>query len=351
MLEVDCEGSPYEIGLQHGQAAREQIGRCIVFYTKLFREFVKKDWPYACDIALKFVPYLEQKWGPYLDEMKGVAEGSEIDFPSILALNVRTEIAYGLFNDGCTALSWKAGDNSFLAQNWDWQHEQKENLVALRISQYPKPTIHMITEAGIIGKIGINSAGVGVCLNAIRAPGIDFSRLPVHLSLRAALDSQTRDEASGKFKEAGIASACHILLADPTGGVGLECTSVDIVPLDMEDGKVFHTNHFVLDHNGVKDTIYLQDSAFRLERIKELVINDIRRGLNPSMENIGTLFKDEKNYPEAICRAETKNSTEATLFNIVMDLNSRTAKVIIGRPTAPEGFVTLNPKRDPGGGA
>lgn len=50
---------------------------------------------------------------------KGVAHGAGVDVESILALNVRTEIAYGMFSDGCTALSYKSDDDSLLAQNWD----------------------------------------------------------------------------------------------------------------------------------------------------------------------------------------------------------------------------------------
>jgi isopenicillin-N N-acyltransferase-like protein len=40
----------------------------------------------------------------------------------------------------------------------------------------------MVTEADVIGKIGINSAGVGVCLNAIRACGVDRTKLPIDLA-------------------------------------------------------------------------------------------------------------------------------------------------------------------------
>lgn len=49
----------------------------------------------------------------------GLAEGAGKELADILALNVRTEINFGLFSDGCTALSWAAQDSSFLAQNWD----------------------------------------------------------------------------------------------------------------------------------------------------------------------------------------------------------------------------------------
>lgn len=127
-------------------------------------------------------------------------------------MNVRTEIAYGLARDGCTAIFRKTDKSSFLAQNWDWQEEQQKNLINLNISQEGKPAISMITEAGIIGKIGLNSRGVGVCLNAIRVSGVDFQRLPCHLALRTCLESNSMEEAVGALAKAGVASACHILV-------------------------------------------------------------------------------------------------------------------------------------------
>ena len=65
------------------------------------------------------MPYLSVSWPEYLREIEGVANGAGVDFASILALNIRTEVAYGMAADGCTALSWKTANASFIAQNWD----------------------------------------------------------------------------------------------------------------------------------------------------------------------------------------------------------------------------------------
>ena len=275
--------------------------------------------------------------------MSGVSRGAGLPFLSILALNARTEIAYGMFTDGCTALSWKTDDASFLAQNWDWQEEQKENLIRLKISQKPKPSIDMITEAGIIGKIGLNTSRVGVCLNAIRAKGVDFEKLPCHLALRACLDSTSRTEAVKALQKAGVASACHILLADRSGGVGLECTHADIIELPMsEKGIVTHTNHFVEEHTVVKESRQLHDSPFRLERINQLITGF---GKNyPNKDDIVSFMKDEENYPAAICRAQTGISTAATLFSIVMNLEEGCAEVKLGRPTEGGESIILRPQ-------
>lgn len=63
----------------------------------------------------------------------------------------------------------------------------------------------------------------------------------------------------------------------------------------------------------------------------------------PKAERVGKLLEDEMNYPTAICRAETDDSTVATLFSIVMDLKAKSAKVRLGRPCEPEDTLFLSP--------
>ena len=274
------------------------------------------------------------------DRTPGIAEGAQVRLADIIAINVRTEITFGLFSDGCTALSWRTDDASFLAQNWDWMEAQKENLVALTIAQPGKPTIKMITEAGLIGKIGLNSAGVGVCLNAIKAKGMDPSRIPCHLGLRMVLESASREDAVRKLEGCGVASSCHMLVADALGGTGLEWSSKDLRKIEMNSSsQVFHTNHYLAEHQkGVVDTVWLKDSLVRIVRIEELCK---MLGESPAMDELAGVFKDEKGFPTSICRNEKDGSATGTLFNIVMDLEAKKAAVILGRPVEPEQYFEL----------
>ena len=261
-------------------------------------------------------------------------------------MNVRTEIAFGLANDGCTAVYWKTDTSSLLAQNWDWQEEQKENLISLNITQEGKPAVSMITEAGIIGKIGLNSRGVGVCLNAIKASGIDVQRLPCHLALRTCLESTSTEAAVVALRKTGVGSACHILVADSESAIGLECSHIDIVELTMAQGILTHTNHYVQPHPGVKDLMALKDSPTRLKRIDQLVREQTKRRLDSGilgMEDVRTTLRDEDNFPTAICRSKTDNSSIATLFNIVMDLKNRRAEFVAAKPSSAAEILHLVP--------
>lgn len=127
MLEVTCSGSPFDIGHAHGKQARIPIARCVAFYTSLFEQKCNMSWESVHAFALQYSSYLLLRWPDYYEEMRGISEGAGVQLEDILALNVRTEIAFGNFsssaNDGCTALSWKDEGGSFLGQNWDWNHQ------------------------------------------------------------------------------------------------------------------------------------------------------------------------------------------------------------------------------------
>lgn len=340
-----------QIGLTHGTQAKVPIARTIAFYTSQFLESAALSWPEVRALALGFRTSLQAHWPAYLDEIRGIAAGAGVDEADILAINVRTEITFGLCTDGCTALSWltPSGGASWLAQNWDWMTAQKENLVVLTVEAEGKPSIKMVTEAGLMGKIGLNSAGVGVCLNAIRVRGMDATRLPCHLGLRMVLESRSREEAVARLEQYGIASSCHMLIADATGAVGLEWSAIDVQKLPMNAaGQIFHSNHYLAKHPGISgaDSVsggdYLGDSVFRVARIGELAKVMYPSGGNINKEEISGFFEDEANYPGAICRATFEGKPlSGTLFNIVMDLKTKTATVKLGRPTEVEETVEL----------
>ncbi|KAH6877944.1 peptidase C45 acyl-coenzyme A:6-aminopenicillanic acid acyl-transferas-like protein [Alternaria rosae] len=339
MLFVECKGTPYEIGYQHGQAAKLQIARCIEFYACLFLKNCKKRWPQVLQHASRFEQRAKAQWPNFHEEMQGIADGSGRELLDIVAINVRTEINFGLFSDGCTALAWHTQNRAWLAQNWDWMTEQQENLIVTKITQANKPTIIQVTEAGIIGKIGFNSSGVGTLFNAIKVHGVDSTRMPAHFGLRMALESTSVDEAVHKLESFGMASSAHILIADANTSLGLEFTKSTFAHvLPHSSSRVIHTNHLLLEHPGEIDTVWLKDS---ITRAQTMATNVGALGDDPSWENVTHLFADQQNAPGAICRFETEETGSGTLFNIVMDLKSKKAVLKMGRPTQPDETLNL----------
>ena len=66
----------------------------------------------------------------------------------------------------------------------------------------------MITEPGIIGKIGLNSSGLGVCLNILRI-NKRLDGVPVHIVLRAVLDATNINDALDRAKASGQGKASN----------------------------------------------------------------------------------------------------------------------------------------------
>lgn len=223
--------------------------------------------------------------------------------------------------------------------------EQKENLVILTVipEDSSLPRIKMVTEAGMIGKIGLNAAGVGLCFNAIRAKGMDYRRMPVHLGLRLVLESIYTENAADRVQSNGMASSAHMLIGDDRNAIGLEFTHSTFARLPLNSqNQIIHSNHLLVEHKGAEEPAWLEDSPFRVARMASLTSKFVVEGRQPTLEEFSALFQDEKNLPGAICRKQEGESTTATLFNIVMELKEKRAVVRLGRPCAPEEVIHLS---------
>ncbi|CAI7630853.1 unnamed protein product [Penicillium pancosmium] len=351
MLEITCCGSPYEIGFQHGSQAKELVHGSIEFYEDYFQRMSKMSWATAEDVAMKFRPFLEQHVPHLVEEMQGIADGAGVSLPAVFALNARTEISMGMMDDGCTSLAWKGDDFSVAGQNWDWEAAQKARLVILHIKPNqsgiaPRAKISLATEAGLLSKSGLNSHGVAVFVNAIKAAGVKFDALPIHIALRTVLDCESRLKAIARLLSLTLGTSGHIMIADKTGGTSLEFSHLDIIQMEMANGQIAHTNHFLAKHDpAVKDSHIFPDSITRQKRIM-LLLEQARQqeqGIKAPAESFEKMLEDEEGFPTAINRKSSPIRQSETLYSFVADLNKRTARLRLGRPNECEGVWEFKP--------
>ena len=199
-----------------------------------------------------------------------------------------------------------------------------------------------------MGKIGFNSAGVGTCLNAIRAHPCVSSKLPIHVALRLCLESMSVDDAVRKLESlGGVGSSQHILIADRTSSLGLELSPLGNVYLQPDEyGMVTHTNHF-LENRYVYEPPWLSGSPVRLARARQLSRELIDNGVLEEDSIVSQVlrervFSDIYNAPQSVCAQEDMTRQQiartCTLFNIVMRLDPESlgAEVVVGRPGSGE---------------
>jgi isopenicillin-N N-acyltransferase-like protein len=339
--------SAFERGVQHGLQAREQVGATLDTYRQIFRDFVAIDWDEARRIGRAYAEPIERYDPAVAEEIRGVAEGSGFAHDEILALNARSEIALSArMVDGCTAFAafGRAArrDTTVLAQNWDWRPSLRESMVVLLLDQPGKPSLTMLTEAGIVGKLGFNSAGLGVCLNAIVTDRLEAGATPLHVVLRGILDSRNLGEAVLAASRSGIACAANFLVAQHgNGALDVEAVPGDMDALLPERDVIAHTNHLVsprLAHVHCLGKVAFPDTYPRLARVRRLLEErwgEIDRGAARE------ILRDHANTPSSICRhldenVEPEGRRIHSVFSLVIDLEERTLEVTDGPPCSAE---------------
>ena len=91
---VRVEGEPQERGRQYGEQARERMLRSRDAYEEVFDHLASWSWDKVTGEAMRYVSSIRAFRPEYLEEMRGMAEGSGLRFEDILALNVRSEVMF-----------------------------------------------------------------------------------------------------------------------------------------------------------------------------------------------------------------------------------------------------------------
>ena len=352
---VRVSGSPLERGRQYGEQARDRVARSVEAYAFVYQEMAGLSWPDALAIARPFARAIEGFEPRYLDELRGLAQGSAQEVEAILALNVRTEImlsakAREAFETGgsrapgeCTAIAALPAvtdsGHTILAENWDWLPHSSETVVVLEAEQDVGPRFVTVVEAGLLAKAGMNSSGVGVATNAlISADDAGAVGVPYHVTLRGLLDAENLPAALASMQRCVRSSSANYLLAQAGGqAVDVEARPGDhsrLSVIEPDEGVLVHANHFV-GSPGVTDVglWWTPDSPFRSMRVRDLLR---RRDGAVSIAGLQTALSDHANHPAGVCAhadpREKPTDQGQTAASLIMDLDERTLWLADGTP-------------------
>ncbi|MEU6266187.1 C45 family peptidase [Saccharopolyspora shandongensis] len=198
------------------------------------------------------------EWAPRLAaEMTGMADGAGLENWQLGALNARTEVLAAAASDGEGECSTSVvlpgtGIAPRTVQTWDW-HDVLRNGMLLHSLQ-PRPGHHVctFTEFGVVGKIGVNSAGLGLHFNVLRHHS-DHARIgvPVHVVARRILDEATTTSEAADLAASARLSASSVITVVTFDGRDSAATALEICPAGVaqlpvdETGTLLHTNHFL----------------------------------------------------------------------------------------------------------
>jgi len=309
---INIHGPAEDRGRQQGTLLKERIHRTLEFYQKQFQLPEKEILAHADRFRSSTSAFREE----IFIEIEALAHAASVDPLWIYALNGRTELL-NLNPMECTTLAFKK--QRLIGQNWDWESEMEELAVILDIEKEDGHRILTMTEPGMIGKIGMNHDGVGVCLNFMTIENYQPDGVPLHVLLRTILDCKSVNEARSVIAPHLHGKVGNILIGDGNGEIAdLEIGGDEFFSYPVNDLFV-HTNHFLskVDY----DLMLFPNSTDRYNRAKEL----LSRIDDPSIDSMKQILKDHDNGAHPICRQRFSHpwltdDTSITVTTMVMDL-------------------------------
>jgi isopenicillin-N N-acyltransferase-like protein len=339
---VEVSGNHYEMGFQYGAACPE-ISEMLDMTCQFFGGPDK-----AKAIIKKYVPmYLPaiEKYAPEIvEEMKGIAAGSNVELQDILFLNVTYEISLPSVMGGCTAFA-AAGEATangevIAGQNFDYLDPWGKFLIVLKMRPAQGPRILAVTPSGCLTLFGLNSAGISFNINLLRNRDslTPVGGVPTHVILRKIFMSENIGEVIAKIGLAEGRAAKNYLVTSQQGDIiDIETTTNDLDIQYPERGILTHANHFKTDRFKSSDLahLFLPDAYVRSYRLFQLM--ESYHG-KLTVDILKQLLQDHNNYPNSVCRHRDLRAPleigrlMKTLISIISCPKEQKAYISVGNP-------------------
>lgn len=270
---------PHGRGRELGATRADGLRRMWAIYSEIFAEarVPEREIRVVADEARIAV----EDWAPHLaDEIAGIAEGSGLEAWQVFALNARSEVLTRAPLPGpgecSTSVVLVPGEAPRTVQTWDWHELVVGNTVAWRFTTAAGRTVTTFTELGLLAKIGVTDAGLGVHFNLLQhdADG-GPSGVPVHVVARRLLEEATDLESAERLLRSARVSASVSLTVVTWDGRRGEAASFELSPAGLRrvepvEGVLLHTNHFLApaERTSDKRTRETHDSENRLARLR-----------------------------------------------------------------------------------
>jgi hypothetical protein len=313
----------------------QSTGRCPHEYIQ---EFLDRSDP---------IPAVE-RWTPGLvEEVEGIAEGADVDFASVLALQLadqewlyrraRGVVRPGLGSGECSALAVFAEEDTptLLGQNLDLPSFWDGFQILMRIGD-PGTDIEslVVSIAGLIALNGVNNQSLGICVNVLDQLPHAADGLPLAFVIRGVLAQRTLDGAMDFLYSIRHATGQNYVIGDQTRAVSLECSAKKVCQFTphLAAKRLFHTNHPLANddqvtyeswrrrlptHEREREHRNRLDSENRLSLIKERLGADSTR---LTLDAVKSILSSHESLEFPVCRHAKRGEELATVISSIMVL-------------------------------
>ena len=338
--EVTLSGDRPELGMQHGQIFKKEIGELIAkFKEKTTSELGKDANEVLADFYQKtsFDAAIKQ-WTPAIyKEVRGIADGAGQPFKDVMVFSLLDEFwvyQNNINNHHCSGVGVPARDGrpGYIAQNMDIEAYTDGYQVLLRIARNgDRPEQLILTHPGCIALNGMNEAGIGACMNTLMQLNASTTGLPVAFIVRRILSSSDKDNLLDFIQKVPHASGQNYIIGIRGDVYDFEASANKVVRFDPknENGTVYHTNH-PLVNNDVKPWFKKFDPTLKEEE-KPVESNSFVRlaavqrrvapsgAINDATIKAALRSKDDEKYPVCV----TPNQWGMTFGSVIMTLTGK----------------------------
>ena len=339
---VRVSGSHREIGRQIGEACRGKIAHSVENARSLLAEAYEQlelTWDGAKIQSRKYLPFAEERFPQYVDEIRGIADGANVAFDDLVTLNTMEAVTTdALHLTRCTSMAVNdertADGHVLAAHNEDWVPEDEDDVFIVHARPDDEPPFLAMNYGGLLPNIGFNAYGMAQLIDSVY-PSDARIGIPRLMVGRAVLAATKPDDAIRKAIVPHRAAGYNHLLLHESGEIySVEVSARQFDMLYAHDGYMVHTNHYLTPkmHEVEDDPDSLIASRVRYHRASRL----LRQNQKHSIKTLQSIQKDHVNFSNSICNHAVDDhdplDREKTINAMVIDLTAREMHIAWGNP-------------------
>lgn len=334
----DWQGSPFEIGRQHGQTLRSAI---IDEYNRSLGMLCERsgysESHYLARHRAQFETVFQDLVPRAVEEIRGLAQGAGLPYDLAFFAATRDGIKTPEPRDGCTAFyaghKVTASGNILLGQTKDTGAPlSRYRVMKLRYSDGQSTVV--LNYAGWVANIGLSSNGMAFTGNSLYAQASKEETVPFTLLKRLTMEKNTVGEVLQAIKGFSFENGCFTIADKYGAAVCLEWVAGKCAQTDISGRTFGHANRILAPDLQVHEDSFdsgnceLDSSRERQETVQRLL--DEKKGAI-DMATLKSIAGDHAACPQAICRHEEAGWGKTTAA-YVADLNAGRIQICLGNP-------------------
>ena len=294
-------------------------------------------WEGAQIQARKYLPFAQERYPQYVDEMQGIAEGANVSFYELVVLNVMEAVTVdALHLTRCTSMAVNdertADGHVLAAHNEDWIPDDEKDVFVIQAKPKDDPPYLAMTYGGLIPNVGFNAYGIAQLIDTVYPNDFRIG-IPRLVVSRAVLAAKTPGGAITRTLIPHRAAGYNHLIVHESGEIySVEVSARRFSIIYNKDGYTVHTNNYLSANmqeieNEPEELISSRIRYFRALRL-------LNQSKSHTIKSLQTIQRDHVNYPNSICKHDFGEGNlldrEKTINAMVIDLTAREMHIAWG---------------------